>query len=78
MSEHKSIRTGLGGFAPRGIRGVIGVAAIAVAAFVLGGLLFGGGDEASVIGHAAQNHAASTSSGPTVWTCSMHPQIQLP
>jgi Cu(I)/Ag(I) efflux system membrane fusion protein len=78
MSEHKNNRTRLGGFAPRGMRGVIGVAAIAIVAFALGGLLFGGSDESSVIGHADDDHAASTSSEPTTWTCSMHPQIQLP
>ena len=78
MSEHKSIRTGLGGFAPRGIRGVIGVGAIAVVAFVLGGLLFGGGDESRVNEHTSHDRGAGTSSEPTIWTCSMHPQIKLP
>ncbi|NIM65840.1 MAG: DUF3347 domain-containing protein [Candidatus Latescibacteria bacterium] len=78
MNEHKTNRTALGGFAPRGKRGVIGVAAIAVVAFVLGGLLFGGGDETAVSEHDSHDRAASTSSEPTIWTCSMHPQIKLP
>lgn len=78
MEEHNSMRTGLRGFAPRGARGVVGLAVIAVAAFVVGGLLFGSGDQSAVNESAGHDHSVSPSSDPTVWTCSMHPQIQLP
>ena len=78
MSDYRGIRKVFAGFVPRGSRGLIGLALVAVVAFVLGGLLFGGGDESAVIEHASHERAASTSSEPTKWTCSMHPQIKLP
>lgn len=52
---------------------------IAVAAFTLGGLLFSGdgSGEAEVASgpHQSGDNAAAK---PALWTCSMHPQIQLP
>ena len=77
MSEHRNIRAGLSGFVPRGARGLIGWAAVAIGAFVLGGLFFGG-DKATVNNQAGHEHATATSSESTIWTCSMHPQIKLP
>jgi Cu(I)/Ag(I) efflux system membrane fusion protein len=76
MIEPKN-RTRLGGFAPRGVRGVIGFAVIAIAAFVFGGLLLRDGDR-SINEGAGHDHSAAVSSEATVWTCSMHPQIKLP
>ncbi|MDH3215416.1 MAG: efflux RND transporter periplasmic adaptor subunit [Candidatus Krumholzibacteria bacterium] len=78
MSEHRNIRTALGGFAPRGVRGLIGLSVIAVLAFLLGGILFGGGDEPPASERSSHDHSAVASPEPTTWTCSMHPQIKLP
>ncbi len=44
-----------------------------IAAFGLGLLVRGGGTPGEVL-----STAAAESSAPTTWTCSMHPQIQLP
>lgn len=52
---------------------VILVSAVA-AAFVLGTLVRGGGDATTTNAGDHEAHAAASS----VWTCSMHPQIQLP
>jgi Cu(I)/Ag(I) efflux system membrane fusion protein len=49
--------------------------AVVAAAFALGFLVRGGGP-ATGAGHDHADHAADAA--PTVWTCSMHPQIQLP
>jgi len=56
------------------LRGRWGLAAVAAVAFAAGALVFGGGD-------APSDHPSHTESRPeqaSVWTCSMHPQIQLP
>ena len=58
MSEHNSIRPG---FVPRGARGLIGWGAVAIVAFVLGGLFFGG-DKTTVDEHGTYEHATATSS----------------
>jgi len=56
------------------LRLILSVVAL-VAAFVLGYALRGGGDD----DHAGHDHGAADSAAePTVWTCSMHPSIQLP
>jgi Cu(I)/Ag(I) efflux system membrane fusion protein len=52
--------------------------AIAVVAFGLGGLLIEGGNESAVTEHAGDDHTATIPAAPTLWTCSMHPQIKLP
>jgi Cu(I)/Ag(I) efflux system membrane fusion protein len=61
---------------PRSGPALIGVVLIAVLAFFLGGMLLGGGSTTN--GGGAVEHSAETSSEPTMWTCSMHPQIRLP
>jgi Cu(I)/Ag(I) efflux system membrane fusion protein len=78
MSEYKSDRNVVFGFLPRGRRALIGMALIAVVAFILGGILLGSGDESTAIENPSVDQAESAASEPTVWTCSMHPQIRLP
>jgi Cu(I)/Ag(I) efflux system membrane fusion protein len=51
---------------------------IFVVAFTLGGLIFGGGDGGVVTDEAGHDHSTEASSEPSIWTCSMHPQIKLP
>jgi Cu(I)/Ag(I) efflux system membrane fusion protein len=60
---------------PRGKAGIISLAVVAVVAFSLG-LLLSGGDNHQNGEEAAGN--STEASVPEVWTCSMHPQIQLP
>jgi Cu(I)/Ag(I) efflux system membrane fusion protein len=78
MREQREYRNTLAGFLPGGKRGLIGLSAVAVMAFVLGGLLFGGGDQVTVGESDGHDHGAGSPSEPTMWTCSMHPQIKLP
>ncbi len=66
------------GFIPRKGRGVIGFGAVVVFVFVLG-LLISGGDSSTPATESTDNAAAvASASEPTLWTCSMHPQIRLP
>jgi len=55
---------------------VFSFAIVAIVAFSLGLLLSVGGDETSEPGFHARDEKASEE--PTLWTCSMHPQIKLP
>jgi len=65
---------------PRGHSAIISTVIVAIVAFSLGGLLLSGGNPnesmAADNGHSTEN--ASKSEEPTLWTCSMHPQIKLP
>jgi Cu(I)/Ag(I) efflux system membrane fusion protein len=63
---------GLSRFGLTGPRGVILLALLFVFAFALGRIGSGGREAAQVARDSAQEAAAD------VWTCSMHPQIQLP
>jgi Cu(I)/Ag(I) efflux system membrane fusion protein len=62
----------------RSVPALIGVFAVVVAAFFLGGVLLGGGSSRDAVESAGHDHSAEVSSEASVWTCSMHPQIQLP
>lgn len=66
------------GIFPRGRSGIISLVIVAVVAFSLGGLFLGGGSEDNAVSEAQHEHADAVSSEPTMWTCSMHPQIRLP
>ena len=56
----------------------LGLAVVAILAFSLG-VLFSGGDGVSEKDSTTSHvHDSVPSSEPTLWTCSMHPQIQLP
>lgn len=62
---------------PRGPVGTVVLAIVVIVAFLLGGLFLGSGEEAATT--AEQTHAEDGApEEATVWTCSMHPQIQLP
>jgi Cu(I)/Ag(I) efflux system membrane fusion protein len=60
----------------RRARTVVAMTVVTLIAFVLGGLILGDGGS-SEVGH-AEHGAESSASAPTIWTCSMHPQIKLP
>lgn len=80
MNNEKINRSDWKGLIPRGRPAIISLVIVAVVAFSLGGLMLGGGESTeSANGGDAHGHAASAeSTEPALWTCSMHPQIQLP
>jgi Cu(I)/Ag(I) efflux system membrane fusion protein len=63
---------------PGTVHGAAGLVLVAVLAFFLGGLLIGGGHESHDVAGDDGRSAAAEPSEPSAWTCSMHPQIQLP
>ena len=77
MTDESTTRNNWQGLIPRGRAAIISLVIVAVVAFSLGGLLSGGGDAPEATGSDGHAHTAE-SSEPTMWTCSMHPQIQLP
>jgi len=77
MSEKKNIQTVFSRFVLRGMGGLVGLVIIAILAFFLGALFFGG-DEAGTQVSMEHEQVTGSSSEPTIWTYSMHPQIRLP
>ena len=78
MSSEDKTRPGWRAMMPRGRSALIGVLLVAVAAFFLGGLFLGQGTPEATSSDAEHQHAAAGIEEPSLWTCSMHPQIQLP
>ncbi len=79
MNSNKTTRFNWQGLVPRGRPGAITLIIVAVVAFLLGGLLLGAGKPTESARDSAHGDAvASEASAPAIWTCSMHPQIQLP
>ncbi len=62
-------------YLPQNRSATIGLVIFIAVAFTLGAIFFGGSPEVAT--HAEHGSEASKSE-PTVWTCSMHPQIKLP
>ena len=65
------------GFIPRGGRSLVTFVALIAAAVIFGWMISGTDDPSTsgAAGEAAHDHADEQ---PSVWTCSMHPQVQLP
>jgi Cu(I)/Ag(I) efflux system membrane fusion protein len=78
MNTNSVINTIFSRFALRGVTGLSLLAAGVIVAFFLGGLFLGGGEAPAPGDPAGHEHAAESPAGPSVWTCSMHPQIKLP
>jgi Cu(I)/Ag(I) efflux system membrane fusion protein len=75
MTDDQTNRTFLNRFALRGLGGLIGLAAVAIVAFSLGGIFFGSEQHTPDLnGQSQEAHEEQ----PSVWTCSMHPQVKLP
>lgn len=68
------------GLIPRSRSAIISLVIVAIVAFSLGGFMWGGGD--SMLSSDSNGEHVHETSGkspePTIWTCSMHPQIRLP
>ncbi len=73
MSQTNHAGSDLKSFIRRNGPVIIGVVVIAVIAFFFGYII--SPDDQADSDH---NHGTETASAPTTWTCSMHPQIQLP
>lgn len=78
MSKINSESRGWRRMIPRTFSSAAGALIIAVLAFLLGGLLIGGGSGSSDGADVVAGVEDSETAGPEAWTCSMHPQIQLP
>ncbi len=63
---------------PRGKTAWAGLVLVAVVAFFLGGLFLGDGRSPQKTDGQGRGSAEAPSSEAHLWTCSMHPQIQLP
>ncbi len=68
----------LAGFSLRGAWGAIFVVALIAVAFALGGLLSGTDDGATGQSGLEEHDHTAEATAPAIWTCSMHPQFQLP
>ncbi len=78
MIEKKNNRNLFSRFALSGVRGLVGLVVVAILAFFIGALFFGGDEETVGTNAEGNNITAEASKEPTIWTCSMHPQIKLP
>lgn len=63
------------GMTPKGVSGWIGLIIIIILAFSFGTMMSGGDGSSK---DTAKEYVSETSAEPTIWTCSMHPQIKLP
>lgn len=63
---------------PRSASGLIGLGIVAIVAFFFGGIFFSGSSGSAGDREENHLHESSASSKETIWTCSMHPHIQLP
>ena len=76
MNENERKSQGWRAIVPTGGKSLVVLLVVAVVAFSLGLLLSGDGNQASsTVDQDGHDHAEAE---PTTWTCSMHPQIQLP
>ncbi len=75
MTNEKNNRSLFDRFALRGIRGLVGLVAVAILAFSFGVLFSSGGQPVT---DSLDHSQTAKADNPTVWICSMHPQIQLP
>ena len=62
------------GLIPRSWRALVGIGAIAVLSFILGGLIVGRGGTPAT----SERDGIGMPAAEQLWTCSMHPQIKLP
>lgn len=75
MTDEKKNQAFFNRFVLRGVGGLVGLVAVAILAFTFGALFFSGGQPVT---DSQDQSQSSEVDKPTVWTCSMHPQIKLP
>lgn len=80
MNSEETTRSNWQEMIPRGRSAIVLVVIVAIVAFILGGLLIGGNgsDQQIAAGDGQAGAAPADTAAPTLWTCSMHPQIRLP
>lgn len=78
MSDEKKTKHTFKDLLPRSATGIVGLAVVVLVAFIFG-LIFAGGNDTPAVESDNTDVASATvtSSEPELWTCSMHPQIQL-
>ncbi len=79
MTVEKSKQSRWLGIFPKERSVVVSIVLIAVVAFIVGGLMLGGGSpgDSSQADPAGSGSAVASTSTDTIWTCSMHPQIRM-
>ena len=75
MNTKSSNEASWKGLLPRGNTAIAGAVILVFVAFLLGYLFSPSGDIPESASPQAQSHTAAA---PTIWTCSMHPQIRMP
>ncbi len=75
MNDNVTLGNKFKGITPKGVSGWIGLIIVIILAFSFGIMTSGGSDSSEVN---SQKDSVEESSTPTIWTCSMHPQIKLP
>lgn len=76
MNNENKIQKMITGLTPKGVSGWTGLIAIVILAFSFGIMMSSNGDVSTSASNDKQEYASE--SEPTIWTCSMHPQIKLP
>ncbi|MCP4568078.1 MAG: DUF3347 domain-containing protein [FCB group bacterium] len=76
MNRKANLKTVLKQAVPTGGPAIVGILIVAILAFSLGLLLSGG--DTPLTDSTGHDHVDGGRAEPTVWTCSMHPQIKLP
>lgn len=75
MNDKKTNNNILQRITPKSVSGWIGLVIVVILAFSFGIMTSGESDSSDTT---VQEHAVKASAEPTIWTCSMHPQIRLP
>jgi len=78
MNKKKTLWHRWFGFMPQTGPGMTGFGIIIVSVFILGLIIAGGNGSGPETDSAQPGHKSAESFEAKVWTCSMHPQIQLP
>ncbi len=78
MTESKFTFKSWFSFVPRKRPGIVTLTLLLIVAFSLGAVIFDGSGKEIAITAIDDDHKHDTEKSSTIWTCSMHPQIQLP
>jgi len=76
MTESKFTFKSWFSFVPRKWPGIVTLTLLLIVAFSLGAVIFDGSGKEIAITAIDDDHKHDTEKSSTIWTCSMHPQIQ--